>query len=146
MIYRHQFSVHAPLAKVARFHTLSSSMAAITPPPVIVRLHAAPEQLTDGSEMDFTLWMLFFPIHWLACIEQVAPNGFTDRQVRGPFARWEHRHNFQPIDEMRTQVEDEVNAQLSKHPGWWLISLGMWLSMPVLFAYRGWKTRRILKS
>lgn len=146
MIYRHRFIVHAPLATVTRFHALSTSMAAITPPPVIVRLHAAPEQLTDGAEMDFTLWMLLFPIRWLARIEQVTPDGFTDRQVRGPFASWEHRHSFQPIDKMSTQVHDEVIAALSKHPGWWLVGLGMWLSMPALFAYRGWKTRRVLEA
>jgi hypothetical protein len=31
-------------------------MAAITPPPMVVRMHRAPEHMGSGDEMDFTLW------------------------------------------------------------------------------------------
>jgi ligand-binding SRPBCC domain-containing protein len=145
MIYRHRFIVRAPLEAVSKFHAQSSSMGAITPPPVVVHLHSAPDLLSEGSQMDFTLRLLFLPIRWVARIEQVAPGGFTDRQIKGPFAQWEHRHQFQVVDQGTTQVLDEVNAALSRHLGWWLVGLGMWISMPLLFAYRGWKTRRMLE-
>ncbi|MEZ4584038.1 MAG: hypothetical protein R3A10_20780 [Caldilineaceae bacterium] len=62
-------------------------MGAITPPPVIVRVHRAPELLGEGDEMDFTMWLGPLPIRWLARIEQVTPVTFVDRQLRGPFAR-----------------------------------------------------------
>jgi hypothetical protein len=32
-------------------------MAAITPPPIIVKVHHAPPVLADGDEMDFTMWL-----------------------------------------------------------------------------------------
>jgi hypothetical protein len=28
----------------------------------------------------------------------------------------------------------------------WLVSLGMWTTLPILFAYRAWKTRRLLAA
>jgi hypothetical protein len=120
-------------------------MAAITPPPVIIRVHHAPPVLRDGDEMDFTMWLGPLPIHWLAAIEAVSPDGFTDRQLSGPFAQWIHHHHFTPVDEHTTAVVDEINLSLHSHPLWWLVGMGMRLGLPVLFAYRAWKTRRYLQ-
>jgi ligand-binding SRPBCC domain-containing protein len=145
MKYRHRFRVKSSLSKVGEFHARSSSMAAITPPPVIVRLHRAPLILQEGDQMEFTLWLGPLPIHWLACIEEVTPSGFIDRQVRGPFRRWVHRHRFIPLGERETEVRDEVEVELSHHPLWALVGLGMWATLPLLFAFRGWKTRRVLE-
>jgi ligand-binding SRPBCC domain-containing protein len=119
-------------------------MGAITPPPVIVRVHRAPAQLAEGAQMDFTLWLGPLPIRWLAQIEQVTPVSFVDRQVRGPFARWRHLHTYIADGPDHTLVIDQVEVELSRH--WWqrLVGLGMWLSLPLLFAYRGWRTRRLL--
>jgi ligand-binding SRPBCC domain-containing protein len=146
MKYQHSFQVRAPLSEVADFHSRSSSMAAITPPPAVVRVHQAPARLHEGDEMDFTLWLGPLPLHWLACIEDVSPTGFTDRQVRGPFKQWIHRHTFSPVDETTTTVVDGIELRLRLHPLWGVVGLGMWLSLPLLFAYRGWKTRRLLEG
>jgi len=146
MVYRHTFRVKAPLASVARFHTGSSSMGAITPPPVIVRVHSAPTVLGEGDEMDFTLWLLVLPLRWVARIQQVSECGFTDVQVSGPFERWQHQHDFHSLDGHTTEIHDTVEASLSHRPLKWLIGLSMWVSLPLLFAYRGWKTRRLLES
>jgi ligand-binding SRPBCC domain-containing protein len=144
--FQHRFHVRAPLATVAEFHSRSASMSAITPPPMIVRVHRAPERLGSGDEMDFTLWAGPLPLHWLARIENASPDGFTDRQVRGPFARWQHRHSFVAASEAETDVVDEVEAELKRHPFWWLVGAATWAGMPLLFAYRGWRTRRLLEA
>jgi len=146
MNYKHRFTVHAPLTRVADFHARSASMGAITPPPVVVRVHQAPPQLGEGDEMDFTLWLGPFPIRWAARIEDVSPTGFVDRQLRGPFRHWAHRHSYVAVDENTTTVMDEIEFSLKRHPWWGLIGLGMWLNLPLLFAYRSWKTRRLLKD
>lgn len=145
MQYRHTFTVQATLAEVASFHAKSHSMGAITPPPIVVRINQAPESLNDGDEMDFTLWLLFIPIRWRARIQDVTPNGFADKQIRGPFASWQHNHIFTPRDDRLTEIRDEVEATLSTHPVKWLVGAGMWLSMPLLFSFRAWKTRRLLQ-
>jgi ligand-binding SRPBCC domain-containing protein len=96
--------------------------------------------------MDFTMWLGPLPLRWLARIEEVSPTGFTDRQLRGPFQEWIHRHTFVPVDESTTAVLDEIELKLRSHLLWGLVGLGMWLSLPLLFAYRAWKTRRLIQT
>lgn len=146
MQYKHSFIVQAPLEKVAEFHRASASMAAITPPPIIVRLHQTPELLDEGDEMRFTLWLGPLALGWLAKIEAVSETGFTDRQIEGPFHHWEHRHNFEALTADRTLVVDQVSASLKPHWFWGLVGRLMWWNLPILFAYRGWKTQRLLQS
>ena len=146
MKYQHRFQVRAPMAVVADFHAQSASMGAITPPPIVVTVHRAPVRLADGDEMDFTLWLGPLPVHWIAQIEDAGPAGFTDRQVCGPFAKWIHCHRFVVVDESVTEVLDEIELNLRPHWVWGLVGLGMWLSLPLLFAYRSWKTRRLLEA
>lgn len=145
MPYQHSFTVHAPLDAVRRFHSQSASMGAITPPPVIVRVHAAPAILGEGDEMEFTLWLGPLPLRWRARIEQVTPISFVDRMVAGPFAAWVHRHSFVPVDASTTRVVDDVEVKPLRHWFWGPVGWGMKLSLPMLFAFRGWKTRRLLE-
>jgi ligand-binding SRPBCC domain-containing protein len=120
-------------------------MAAITPPPVVVRMQHAPADLSQGGEMAFTLWLGPLPVVWRARIDEVTPAGFRDRMLAGPFARWEHRHSFRPLDDHTTEVLDEVEAELPEGVGRRLLAQGMWLNLPLLFTYRAWKTRRLLE-
>ena len=146
MKYRHQFEVNTPLNKVAEFHSQSQSMADITPPPLKVQVHQAPAQLAEGDEMDFTLKAGPVSIDWLARIENVGPHGFTDRQLSGPFRHWMHRHSFEAINPAKTVVIDEIEFSLRPHIWWGLVGLGMGLTLPILFAYRGWRTQRLLND
>lgn len=145
MKYAHRFQIQAPLKEVAEFHLRPGNMAAITPPPVIVQMHKAPGRaMQEGDEMEFTLWVLFLPIRWRARIENVTPTGFRDRQLRGPFAEWRHKRTFVPISVQVTEVLDEIEAEPGRGLFGKLISMGMWLNLPVLFAYRAWRTRSLL--
>ena len=146
MSYNHTFQVRASLQAVANFHAQSSSMAAITPPPVRVQIQHAPVSLGEGDEMAFTLWLGPFPINWLARIEAKSANGFSDRQMRGPFKSWVHRHTFAPIDQENTEVVDEIEYSIQKRYFWGIVGWALSKSLPILFAYRGWKTRRILSQ
>lgn len=150
MKFTRQFQVQAPIEAVTTFHTQSSSMGKITPPPIITQLHQTPPVLNDGDRMDFTLWFGPLPLRWLAQIENVQSDGensarFTDRQIKGPFGQWVHNHIFKSLNQTTTLVIDEIEASLSNHFLWKLIGLAMWLTLPILFAYRSWKTRRLLE-
>ncbi|MHB8132635.1 MAG: SRPBCC family protein [Anaerolineaceae bacterium] len=145
MIYRHKFRVHSALTQVAEFHSRATSMPAITPPPMVVSLHNVPDILSEGDEMDFTLKLGPIPIHWLARIEDVSLSGFTDRQIKGPFKEWIHRHSFIVVNDKTTEVKDEITLSLSSNPLWWLVGIGMRAGLPLLFAFRAWKTKRLLQ-
>lgn len=146
MIIRNTYRVNAPLEQVAAFHQRSANMATITPPPILVRMHAAPEVLSEEDQMTFTLWLGPLPIHWSARIKNVSPYGFEDHQIDGPFQKWIHYHHFNRLDIASTEVEDEIHLQLNSKLPNLLIGVGMLLGMPLLFAYRGWKTRRLIES
>ena len=145
MKFQHRFRVRAPLAAVADFHSRADSMAAITPPLIPMQMQHAPPRLKEGDEMAFRMWLGPIPVSWRAVISQVSPTGFSDEQLEGPFRRWVHRHLFVPVDEHTTEVVDQVQATIKRHPWWGLVGLAMWLGLPLLFAYRGWKTRRLLE-
>jgi ligand-binding SRPBCC domain-containing protein len=121
-------------------------MGAITPPPIIVRVHTAPERLNSGDRMEFTLWAGPIPLRWVSRIEDVSANGFTDRQLSGPFGSWVHRHWFERVDNATTEVLDRVEATYSRHRFWGIIGRLMWAGMPLLFAFRGRKTRSLLEA
>jgi len=146
MKFRRTFRVRAPRDTVADFYSRATSLSAITPPLIPMRLHRAPERMAEGDEMDFTMWLGPIPVRWVARVGDVSAGGFVDCQVRGPFASWSHHHRFVVLDESTTRVVDEIEARLRRHPLWALVGLGMWLGLPLLFAYRGWKTRRLLES
>jgi ligand-binding SRPBCC domain-containing protein len=144
MKLRHTFRVRAPLQGVVDFHTQASSLKAITPPVIPMQLHRVPQRMGEGDEMEFTMWMGPLPVRWVARVEDLSSGGFLDRQVRGPFDQWVHRHSFLEVDRETTEVGDQIQARLRRHLLWGPVGLGMWLGLPLLFAYRGWKTRRLL--
>ena len=121
-------------------------MGAITPPPVIVRVHQAPALLNSNDEMAFTLWVGPLPIHWVARIEEVTPTGFVDRQLRGPFQSWVHRHTFRAVTAEITEVIDEIEITLADRWLWKVVGWGMYLNLPMLFAYRAWQTKRLMQK
>ncbi len=143
--FHHRFRVHAPLAAVTAFHRQPASLAAITPPPVLVRIQSAPAELDEGDDMAFTLWLGPLPIRWLARIENVTANGFLDRQLSGPFRHWLHRHTFVTLNPAITEVYDTISAELRDEPQWRLLGQAMWYSLPILFTLRARKTRRLLE-
>ena len=145
MIYHHVFRVPAALEKVTEFHRQSSNMAAITPPPMVVRMHQAPQVLAQDDTIHFTMWLGPLPVPWLIKIVSSTPCGFHDRQLRGPFAQWDHFHTFKPVDTSTTEVWDEISVRLRPHLLWGPVGLAMFLGLPILFAYRAWKTRRLLR-
>ena len=144
-LYKHRFRVQASLASVAEFHRDTRALKRLTPPPLLVRFNEL-QPLAEGSVADFTMWFGPLPIRWVAVHSDVnSTSGFTDTQVAGPFEYWVHRHSFQALDDNSTEIRDEIQAQPSGHPFWGLVSSVMWLNLPILFAYRAWRTRKALE-
>lgn len=143
MKYTRSFTVEAPVALVAAFHSDTRALKKLTPPPIVVRLGRI-EPLAEDSVSQFVLWLGPIPVPWIARHSQVGPNGFVDEQEQGPFKRWVHQHRYASLGAGLSQVTDEIEAELSSQPLRWLVGAGMWLGLPILFAYRAWRTRREL--
>lgn len=138
--YEHRFTVNAPLTAVSQFHRDSRALRQLTPPPMWVQFHTV-EPMAEGSIADFTMWLGPLPVRWTAVHTDVAPHGFIDTQQKGPFQFWRHTHTFRALGDGRTEIIDKIEAE----PGN-LISRFMWLTLPILFAWRGWRTRRELSK
>ena len=145
MKFEHRFQVDASQEAVADFHRHADALKAITPPPILMRFDAPPpDPLDEGDSFTFTMWMGPLPFKWGSRIEDVSIEGFSDVQTRGVFAHWQHRHNFVKVDERTTEVFDQVEATLRPHLWFGAVGLMMWLGLPLLFAYRARRTRKLL--
>ena len=103
-------------AEVFAFFTESSNLVLLTPASFGLRVVGGPHALSNGAVVDLRMSWLGVPVRWRAFIrEWDPPYRFVDVQVRGPYARWEHRHRF--LEERGgTWVEDRVTYRLPLGP------------------------------
>ncbi|HZO58695.1 MAG TPA: SRPBCC family protein [Solirubrobacterales bacterium] len=100
-----------------RFFGEIENLERITPPWLRFRiLDPRPDKLTAGARLEYSLILHRFPIRWTTAIDEWEPPGrFTDFQVRGPYALWQHTHTFAPV-EGGTLVTDEVRYAIPYGP------------------------------
>jgi ligand-binding SRPBCC domain-containing protein len=102
-----------PRPEVFEFFADAGNLSLIHPPWARPRWVAPPPRLAAGAVLDFRVPGL--PIAWRVMIREFdPPYRFVDVQLRGPFARWEHRHRFvegpgtRPGGAPGTWVEDRL--------------------------------------
>ena len=83
------------------FFSTAGNLEKITPPDlsfhILTQLKDAP--IYSGMIINYIVRPLFgIPLRWTTEITNVnAPFTFTDRQVKGPYALWEHTHTFESV-------------------------------------------------
>jgi ligand-binding SRPBCC domain-containing protein len=138
--FQRSFKVDAPISLVANFHADPRALQRLTPPPILMR-PGRMEPLTEGSISEFVMWLGPFPVRWVARHSSVSQAGFTDEQLEGPFKRWVHHHRYEALAPDQSLVTDDISAELSDRLLARLLGAVMWLGLPILFAYRAWRTR-----
>ncbi|MBI1846387.1 MAG: SRPBCC family protein [Candidatus Rokubacteria bacterium] len=105
-----------PRSQVFAFFAEPANLARVTPPWLRFTLVGAPPVMAAGAVLDCRMRWLGVGLAWRAYIREYdAPYRFVDVQVRGPYARWEHRHLF--LEERQgTWVEDRVTYRLPLGP------------------------------
>jgi ligand-binding SRPBCC domain-containing protein len=113
---REQIVPH-PLADVFEFFAQPRNLEAITPPWLgFAVLTPDPIAMAPGALIDYRLVLHGLPLRWLTRIEAWEPGRlFVDRQVRGPYRLWHHRHEFEPHPR-GTLVRDRVRYALPLGP------------------------------
>lgn len=140
MRFERRFTVNASLQDVVDFHADPANLKKLTPLPMTI--HRVPDQFEEGALLEFTTWMGPIPVRWLGSFKDITGSGFTDYLVRGPFASWEHRHQFTAVDDNTTEVHDHIEAALPGNPLRLAVALMMWSGLSFLFWYRKIKTRQ----
>jgi hypothetical protein len=101
-----------PRSEVFAFFADPANLPSLLPPSLRVRLVTTPPAMAAGAVFDLRLVWLGLPLRWRVFIREYDPPvRFLDVQVRGPYARWEHRHLFLPEGD-GTRVEDRVVYRL----------------------------------
>jgi ligand-binding SRPBCC domain-containing protein len=105
-----------PRPEVFAFFADPRNLLRLTPPRLRPRLLTPCTTLAAGAVLDFRVAWLGLPLRWRTYVREYdPPYRFVDVQVRGPWARWEHRHQF--LEERGgTWVEDRVTYRLPLGP------------------------------
>jgi ligand-binding SRPBCC domain-containing protein len=95
---------------VFEFFSVAHNLERITPPWLRFEVRTPePVRMQAGALIDYRLRYHGVPLGWTSEIELWEPGRqFVDRQVRGPYGLWHHRHTFTQSPS-GTVVEDEVH-------------------------------------
>jgi len=105
-----------PRPDVFAFFADPNHLLLVTPPAFRLRLLSPHAPMAAGSVYDLALAWFGLPLRWRAFVREFdPPYRFVDVQVRGPYARWEHRHRFLE-GQGGTWVEDRVTYRLPLGP------------------------------
>ena len=126
--------IDAPVEVVFGFHEREDALALLTPSFPPVRVLARTGGIKSGARVELRVG--FF--RWIAHHTAYEKNRlFEDRQIRGPFAKWIHRHEFESAGPKQTRLTDRIEYEL---PGGSIVNaLFGWVVIPGLrqmFAHR----------
>jgi ligand-binding SRPBCC domain-containing protein len=109
--------VARPREEVFTFFADARNLEAITPPSLRFRiLTPTPVLMAPGTLIDYRLSLSGVPFRWRTCIEAFEPGRrFVDVQLRGPYRRWRHVHEFEDAPG-GTLVRDRIEYQLPFGP------------------------------
>lgn len=134
--------------EVFRFFADPRNLERITPPWLRFRmLRQSTREIGKGTVLTYRLRIHGMPILWKSRIEEWKENEFfTDIQVKGPYARWNHMHMFEAKDG-GTLIKDRVIYRLRF--GWFgRLVAGRLVRRDLrrIFRYRGEAIDRLMNS
>lgn len=112
-VFRAEQRVQAPLPEVFEFFSRAGNLERITPPWLSFAIVGEePDPVTAGTWIEYRLRLHGLPLRWVSRIDAFEPDRmFIDRQVKGPYKLWVHRHEFR-AEGAHTLIRDEVHYQL----------------------------------
>jgi ligand-binding SRPBCC domain-containing protein len=148
MRFNRETRIAAPPWKVFSFHESPGALQRLTPPWERVELVEGGTSIRPGSRVVLRTRLGPVWLKWVAeHTEYEQGRMFADRQVRGPFARWYHRHRFINDGQGGTVLRDEVDYDVPLGAvGRMLAGRFVEAKLARLFEFRHEATRRIVES
>ena len=135
-------------AEVFAFHASAGALQRLTPPWERVRLIEGGDSIKPGSRVVLETRLGPIPLRWVAEHTEYEPGRmFADTQLKGPFARWYHRHWFLDDGAGGTLLRDEVDYE-PPLGGLGRMVAGKYLEgkLRKMFDYRHEATKHIVES
>jgi len=140
-------SIRLPLPReeVFPFFADAFNLERITPPHLRFRiLSTAPLRMGAGTRIHYRMSLFRVPFSWISVIsEWDPPSRFVDEQIRGPYARWVHTHEFVE-EEGATLILDRVEYDLPVRPFGELVHPLVRHQLDRIFRFRNESIREIL--
>ena len=138
--------LHHPIDEVFGFFAEARNLEQLTPP--WLRFHVLtpePIRMGVGTLIEYRLRVHGIPATWVSRIEEWEPGrSFIDRQLRGPYGLWHHRHTFEAAGG-GTMVRDSIDYGLPLGPlGELAHRLFVRRDLERIFAYRHEAVPRLL--
>ena len=150
MPYRLERSLFIPRSRedVFQFFSDACNLERITP--AFLRFHIltpGPVSMQPGTLIDYELRLYGLPFRWRTLIQAFeSPNYFIDVQIKGPYKKWHHRHQFEDVPG-GTQMYDRVDYDLPFGPiGAATHMLFVRRSVEEIFDYRNEAIMRIFQN
>lgn len=138
-IYKTEQLLHVDLQKAWEFFSSPHNLALLTPKDMDFKvLSKLDDHITTNMIIDYTVKpLLHIPLHWRTKILDVAEKEeFTDIQLKGPFNKWHHLHQFIQQED-GVLVKDTVTYSLPFGPiGTLAHSLFVKKRIEAIFSYR----------
>ncbi len=148
-----QFVRRSPMPVSARalfdWHEQSGAFERLTPGWQRTRVLSRTGGIRDGSRVEVAVPLAGGLLHQRLVMEHrgyVAGERFTDVQMEGPFARWEHSHIMEPAPDGTSVLVDQIDYELPMGPlgdigGGWFVRR----QLEELFDFRHARTRADLE-
>ncbi|CAN5783368.1 hypothetical protein BH23PLA1_BH23PLA1_00440 [soil metagenome] len=148
MLFVKESKIAASPAEVFAFHESPGALQKLIPPWEKVEVVEQADSIRPGSRVVLKSTLAGMALKWVAeHVEYDPPHRFSDRQVSGPFARWEHTHQFLDDGQGGTILRDEVDYEPPMGALGRLLGAGfIRQKLERMFDYRHEATRRIFES
>jgi ligand-binding SRPBCC domain-containing protein len=105
--------VNRSLDEVFDFFSRASNLERLTPSLMHFELLTPePIEMRAGVLLEYRLRVHGVPMHWISRIDEwEVGSRFVDRQIKGPYKLWVHRHEFEAIP-AGTLVRHQVSYEL----------------------------------
>ncbi len=113
-IYFKRTSIKVPAKTLYQWHTKNSALLRLTPPWAPLKLvYRSGQGVKKGVKVIFKISLFKIPLTWEAeHMEHEENYFFKDRQLKGPFSKWEHTHTFIPDGDNNSIMEDKIEFKL----------------------------------
>ena len=112
-IFIRRSRIPAPAEEIFAWHARPGAFERLTPPWQSVEVVERSGGIKDGARVVLRLWVGPFSRTWVAEHWDYVPGRqFRDRQLQGPFARWDHTHRIEPDGDAACYLEDRIDYAL----------------------------------